>query len=546
MDAKGLYEKLVLYVSLIVITVIAVFGFVSYKQQVLRIERNANESVILMAKNISLTCAEYVIVNDYASINKYLERFAELPNVLETQIYDASGNILSDIVKGEGLQPQERYGSKPLTPPVSLQPSIQFEKGRLVALYPITAGTTLVGWARLHYGLREIPYIQRAILGNTVFISILGILVSFVALLVTLRSPTRLIREIAIFAKRLDDVKGETIPVPHDFTEIEQLCEALNCASQQLYATEKALKQHRENLEELVALRTAEAAGTNEQLQAELRERKQAEGRLKTYSEDLLRINEELKNFVYIVSHDLRAPLVNIKGFSHELGQAVKEFSPLLEKHLVRFDDGEKQRLEGLLKKEIPEALGFIGSSIMRMDALINSILKLSRLGRNELKPELVDTESVVHALLKSLAHQIDMHNVQITIGTLPEIIIDRTAIEHIFGNILDNALKYLESTRPGKIEVTSERNAEEAIFSIRDNGRGIAKDDIPKIFDLFRRAGKQDVPGEGMGLAYVKTLVRRHGGRIWCESEPGAGTTFSFTISRQADAPGEKEGAHA
>ncbi len=531
MDAKGLYEKLVLYVSLIVITVIAVFGFVSYKQQVLRIERNANESVILMAKNISLTCAESVIVNDYASINKYLERFAELPNVLETQIYDASGNILSDIVKGEGLQPQERYGSKPLTPPVSLQPSIQFEKGKLVALYPITAGTMLVGWARLHYGLREIPYIQRAILGNTVFISILGTLVSFVALLMTLKSPTRLIREIAIFAKRLDDVKGETIPVLHDFTEIEQLCEALNFASQQLYATEKALKQHRENLEELVALRTAEAARTNEQLQAELRERKQAEGRLKTYSEDLMRINEELKNFAYIVSHDLRAPLVNIKGFSHELSQAVKEFTLLLEKHLDRFDDGEKQRLEGLLKKEIPEALGFIGSSIMRMDALINSILKLSRLGRNELKPELVDTESVVHALLKSLAHQIDMHNVQITIGTLPEIIIDRTAIEHIFGNILDNALKYLGPARPGKIEVTSERNAEEAIFSIRDNGRGIAKDDIPKIFDLFRRAGRQDVPGEGMGLAYVKALVRRHGGRIWCESEPGVGTTFSFAI---------------
>jgi signal transduction histidine kinase len=108
---------------------------------------------------------------------------------------------------------------------------------------------------------------------------------------------------------------------------------------------------------------------------------------------------------------------------------------------------------------------------------------------------------------------------------------IDKTAAEQIFGNLLDNALKYLEPSRPGKMQITAEQNAGETVFTIRDNGRGIAKEDMQKVFELFRRVGRQDVPGEGMGLTYVNTLVRRLGGRLWCESEPGVGSAFKFTI---------------
>ena len=100
-------------------------------------------------------------------------------------------------------------------------------------------------------------------------------------------------------------------------------------------------------------------------------------------------------------------------------------------------------------------------------------------------------------------------------------------------GNILNNAVKYLDPERPGQIEVTAETNNGEQLFRIRDNGRGIAEEDMHKVFAPFRRAGKQDTQGEGMGLAYVQTLVRRHSGRIWCESELGKGTTMTFTISQ-------------
>jgi signal transduction histidine kinase len=103
--------------------------------------------------------------------------------------------------------------------------------------------------------------------------------------------------------------------------------------------------------------------------------------------------------------------------------------------------------------------------------------------------------------------------------------------MEQIVGNLLGNAVKYLDSERAAEIEITAERGEEETVFRIRDNGRGIAREDMDKVFAPFRRVGRQDVPGEGMGLPYVQALVRRHGGRIWCESELGVGTTFSFAI---------------
>ncbi len=99
---------------------------------------------------------------------------------------------------------------------------------------------------------------------------------------------------------------------------------------------------------------------------------------------------------------------------------------------------------------------------------------------------------------------------------------------------LLGNAIKYLDPSRPGEIEINGENRQFETIFCIRDNGQGIADDDIERIFEPFSRFGNRDVPGEGLGLAYVLKLVRRHGGNIWCQSELGAGTTISFSLSNK------------
>ena len=113
----------------------------------------------------------------------------------------------------------------------------------------------------------------------------------------------------------------------------------------------------------------------------------------------------------------------------------------------------------------------------------------------------------------------------------MPIIRSDPLALEQIFSNLMDNAVKYLDPSRPGKISITAISTENEYLFSIRDNGRGIAEEDLSKIFDLFRRVGKQDVPGDGMGLAYIRTILRQLGGGVWCESKLGVGTTMFFTV---------------
>jgi signal transduction histidine kinase len=146
---------------------------------------------------------------------------------------------------------------------------------------------------------------------------------------------------------------------------------------------------------------------------------------------------------------------------------------------------------------------------------------------------EELDAGVLLQEIAGSLAHQIHSRNIALEIGPLPVITSDRTAMEQIFGNLLDNAIKYLDPQRPGHIEVSAGETADADVFRVVDNGRGIAQDDMDKVFAPFRRAGAQDVPGEGMGLAFVKALLHRLGGRIECHSELGVGTAFSFMLPR-------------
>jgi signal transduction histidine kinase len=279
------------------------------------------------------------------------------------------------------------------------------------------------------------------------------------------------------------------------------------------------------------------------QLQQELVERKRAEKalrdseeRLQVYAAELEQANEEVKRFAYIVSHDLRAPLVNMRGFATELRLALDEIEAVMDAIVPHLDEGQRQAIEYALHEDAPEALAFIDSSVTHMDSFISALLTLSRLGRRELKLERVDMNGIVASILSTLAHQITEHEGEVKVGELPEVVADRTSMEQVMGNVLGNAVKYLASQRPAEIEVSGERLAEETVFRVKDNGRGISEEDMDKVFTPFRRAGRQDVPGEGMGLAYVQTLVRRHNGRIWCESELGEGTTFSFTISNHLE----------
>ena len=258
--------------------------------------------------------------------------------------------------------------------------------------------------------------------------------------------------------------------------------------------------------------------------------------KLESSNVELQMVNEELKSFVYIISHDMRAPLINLKGFSSELRESFKAIEPTVRELLPQMESEQQERARLALEEDAPISLSFIESSVTRMDSLINALLRLSRYGRRELNFTAVNMNEVVQNTLYSLAHQLTEKEIKGCVESLPEITADYLSMEQIMGNLISNAINYLDPKRPGKIDVWAEEKERETLFYIRDNGRGIAEKDMHRLFEPFRRIGRSEVPGEGMGLAYVQTLVRRHNGRIWCNSEEGVGSTFVFTIARRLD----------
>jgi signal transduction histidine kinase len=259
---------------------------------------------------------------------------------------------------------------------------------------------------------------------------------------------------------------------------------------------------------------------------------------------DLTEANEEIQRFAYIVSHDLRSPLVNIMGFTSELeelrGDIFKRIEALARAGTSaasvpdNASDTAEPDLEGSdkqLSQDFTEALGFIKSSIAKMDRLISAILNLTREGRREFEPVRIDTRELIEGIAATVAHQAAEAEAQIRIEPLPDIVSDRLALEQIFSNLIDNALKYLKPGVPGDISVRGRTKLGFAIFEIADNGRGIDPKDHQRIFDLFRRAGTQDKPGQGIGLAHVRALVRRLGGTMSVASELHNGSTFTITL---------------
>jgi signal transduction histidine kinase len=254
------------------------------------------------------------------------------------------------------------------------------------------------------------------------------------------------------------------------------------------------------------------------------------EDRVRERTAALTEANEEIQRFAYIVSHDLRAPLVNIMGFTSEMESAAATVRSFAARAAEADPAGTRDLLEAA-NEDIPESIRFIKSSTAKMDRLIGAILKLSREGRRVLAPEPVAMAALIDGIAASLRHQSEERGATITTGALPDVTSDRLVLEQVFSNLLENALKYLQPGRPGRIEVRGRAEGRTLVYEVQDNGRGIAARDLERVFELFRRAGDQTVPGEGIGLAHVRALVRRLGGRIDCVSTEGVGSTFRIEL---------------
>lgn len=257
------------------------------------------------------------------------------------------------------------------------------------------------------------------------------------------------------------------------------------------------------------------------------------EERVRQRTDALVKANEEVQRFAYIVTHDLRAPLVNIMGFTSELEAMFKPIDTYVGAGAVASPE-QKAAAEEALRVDVAEAIGFIRSSTRKMDGLINAILKISREGRRELRPESLDLTALIETAAAAVHHQASAEEgggIEIN-AQVPRVVSDRLSLDQVMGNLLDNAIKYRAPDRPIRIAVRTRRERHGWVkIEIEDNGRGIAASDHERIFELFRRAGTQNTAGEGIGLAHVRTLVRNLGGDITVRSELGKGTTFTVTL---------------
>jgi PAS domain S-box-containing protein len=227
-------------------------------------------------------------------------------------------------------------------------------------------------------------------------------------------------------------------------------------------------------------------------------------------TEQLAAANRELEAFAYSVSHDLRAPLRAIDGFAR----------------IVDRDHGDA------LPEKARQHFGRIREAAQRMGALIEGLLAFSRLGRQSLNVQPLEVGSVVQAALADLAGEREGRSLELAVGELGRCRADATLLRQVFVNLVGNALKYTRGREPARIEIGSTLQDGRRAWHVADNGVGFDMAHAGRLFGVFQRLHREeDYEGTGVGLALVRRIVERHGGRVQAEARPGAGATFRFTL---------------
>jgi len=246
--------------------------------------------------------------------------------------------------------------------------------------------------------------------------------------------------------------------------------------------------------------------------------------------EMIMEKNKEMENYLYITSHDLRSPLVNIQGFSQRLKKQADSIKTLFADKTL--EPEILHQLGIITDEDIPKTLSFVFSNIEKMDILINGLLQLSRTGRVKMNIQKIDMNALFSKILQSLDFQIKEAQCEIHINPLPECYGDNALLDQLFENIISNALKYADSERALEITVDAKKTYNKVVYTIRDTGKGIAQKHLEKIWDVFYRIDPlSDKSGEGIGLSLVKQIAEKHKGKVWAESEENKGSIFYIEL---------------
>jgi signal transduction histidine kinase len=245
--------------------------------------------------------------------------------------------------------------------------------------------------------------------------------------------------------------------------------------------------------------------------------RHQVEEDLARKVDELARSNADLEQFAYIASHDLQEPLRMVAAYTQLLSE----------------------RYTGKLDENADKFLGYASEGALRMQVLVKDLLAFSRVGRNCPPRDNIDCNAVMKEVLQSLASAIQESGAVVNCAELPTVWADHTQMTQVFQNLIGNAIKFREKAPP-IVSIEVEKAEQHWLFSVKDNGIGIAPEYAENIFVAFQRLhARSEYPGNGIGLAIVKKIIEPYGGKIWVESQAGAGSTFKFTLPlRGANAP--------
>ncbi len=246
----------------------------------------------------------------------------------------------------------------------------------------------------------------------------------------------------------------------------------------------------------------------------DITERKLAMEKLLLLNKELERSNNELQQFAYIASHDLQEPLRMVTSYMQLLSE----------------------RYKGRLDSNADEFIAYAVDGATRMKSLIEALLAYSRVGTQGKEFESIECEAILKQALNNLQMALKDKKAEVTHDPLPTIMADRQQIVQLFQNLVGNAIKFHNEQSP-RIHVSAVLKDKEWIFSVQDNGIGIAPEYSERIFTIFQRLhGREEYAGSGIGLSICRKIIERHGGRIWCESQPEKGTTFYFTLPAQRE----------
>ncbi|HKU71210.1 MAG TPA: ATP-binding protein [Burkholderiales bacterium] len=486
---------LIVLATTIAALVIAGIALVVYD---LRAYRDAGFSdMSAQAEIIGRASAAALAFDDPKAANEYLQLLKAKPEFAAAAIYNSRGKLFAS------------YSRRDLDVPLPALPESEGSRvdgGTLVLFKRIVDNNEILGTVYMRADYEAVARFA-GYLGIFGGVALLGLVVSLFIFIWLQRTLTLPILDVTTLTRQVVERRDFSLRAKKTTQdEIGELVDAVNGMLAEIGTRAEALEQSNRFLAREMEERQhadAEVRKLNEELEQRVADR----------TTQLEQANKELESFSYSVSHDLRAPLRAVVGFSKILTE----------------DHGNEIGEEGLRK------LNVIQSEAHRMGQLIDDLLAFSRLGRKAMNVIDLDMAELVRATYAGLNGQYQVVPVDLHLGILPRAKGDRILLGQVWANLLSNAVKFSSKREKPVVEVSAASDDKEHIFFVRDNGAGFDPRYQAKLFGVFQRLhNSNEFAGTGVGLALVQRIVSRHGGRVWAEGRPGEGATFYFSLPRE------------